>query len=94
MRGYALGLPLTRIQVTDVVMRSEDIPCVVTSLTGNQPYYMRGGLIPHLTRKGSLWKSQAPAFHNAVLKLRLHIDAVNSAHLDTMEKIVAGASSS
>ena len=63
---------------------------LVTSLTGNQPYYMRGGLIPHLTRKGSFWKSQAPAIHIAVLKFGLHIDAVNSAHLDKMEKIDCG----
>ena len=33
----------------------------VTLLTGNQPYYMKGGLIPHLTKKGFFWKSQAPA---------------------------------
>ena len=25
-------------------------PCLVTSLTGNQPYYVKGGLIPHLTK--------------------------------------------
>ena len=40
---------------------------LVTSLTGNQSYY-----IPHLTKKGSFWKSQAPAIHTAVLKFRLH----------------------
>ena len=27
-------------------------PCLVTTLTGNQPYYRKGGLIPHLTKKG------------------------------------------
>ena len=58
---------------------------LVTSLTGNQPYYMRGGLIPHLTKKGSFWKSQAPAIDHAVLKYRFDIDAVNSAHLDKLE---------
>ena len=30
---------------------------LVTSLTRNQPYYIRGGLIPHLTKKGVFWKS-------------------------------------
>ena len=63
---------------------------LVTSLAGNQSYYIRGGLIPHLTRKGFFWKSQAPAIHLAVLKYRLHIDAVNSAHLDKMDKIDGG----
>ena len=43
---------------------------LVTSLTGSQPYYIRGGLIPHLTKKGFFWKSQAPAIHQAVLKYR------------------------
>ena len=63
---------------------------LVTSLTGNQPYYIRGGLIPHLTKKGFFWKSQAPAIRRAVLKYRLHIDAVNSAYLNKMAKIDCG----
>ena len=63
---------------------------LVTSLTGNQTYYMRGGLIPYLTKKGSFWKNQAPAIHAAVLKFRLHIDAVSSAHLEKVEKIDCG----
>ena len=53
---------------------------LVTSLTGNQPYHTRRGLIPHLTKKGFFWKSQAPAIHATVLKYELHIDAENSAH--------------
>ena len=64
--------------------------CLVMSLTGNQPYYVKGGLIPHLTKKGFSWKSQAPAIHTTVLKFRLHIDAENSAHLDKMDKIDCG----
>ena len=64
--------------------------CLVTSLTGNQPYYMKGGRIPHLTKKGFFWKSQAPAIHTAVLKFRLHVDAENSAYLDKMDKIDCG----
>ena len=63
---------------------------LVTSLTRNQPYYIRGGLIPHLTKKGFFWKSMAPANHRAVLKYRLHIDAVNSAYLEKMDKIDCG----
>ena len=61
-------------------------PCLVTWLTGNQPYYMKGGLIPHLTKKGCFWKSMAPA----VLKYRLHIDPVNSAYLNQKDKIDCG----
>ena len=64
--------------------------CLVTSLTGNQPYYVRGGLIPHLTKKGCFWKSTALAIHLAVVKFRLHIDPVNSAYLDKMDKIDCG----
>ena len=44
--------------------------CLVTSFTGNQPYYIKGGLIPHLTKKGCFWKSMAPAIHLAMLKYR------------------------
>ena len=65
-------------------------PCLVTSLTGNQPYYIKGGLIPHLTKKGCFWKSTPPAIHLTVLKYRLHIDPVNSAYLDQIEKIDCG----
>ena len=63
---------------------------LVTSLTGNQPYYIRGGLMPHLTKKGYFWKSLAPAIHQAVLRYRLHIDAVNSAYLEKMDNIDCG----
>ena len=63
---------------------------LVTSLTGNQPYYTKGGLIPHLTKKGFFWKSQAPAIHPTMLKYKLHIDTENSAHFDKMDKIDCG----
>ena len=65
-------------------------PCLVTSLTGNQPYYLKGGLIPHLTKKGWFWKSTPPAIHLTVLKYRLHIDPVTSAYLDQIGKIDCG----
>ena len=29
-------------------------PAFVTQLAGSKPYYMKGGLIPHLTKKGTL----------------------------------------
>ena len=51
--------------------------CLVTSLTGSQTYHMKGGLFPHLTKKGSFWKSQAPAIHTTVLKFRLRVDEQN-----------------
>ena len=31
----------------------------------------------HLTKKGSFWKSQAPAIHTTVLKYKLHVDEEN-----------------
>ena len=55
---------------------------LVTSLTGSQPYYIKGGLIPHLTRKGYFWKSTPPAIRLPVLKYRLHIDPMNSASME------------
>ena len=41
-----------------------------------------------VTKKGYFWKSLAPAIHQAVLKY--HIDAVNSAYLQKMDKIDCG----
>ena len=51
---------------------------------------MKGGLIPHLTKKGHFWKSTPPAIHTTVLKYRLYIDPVNSAHLKQVEQIECG----
>ena len=47
-------------------------PAFVTHLAGSKPYYMKGGLIPHLTKKGHFWKSTPPAIHRTVSKYRLH----------------------
>ena len=65
-------------------------PALVTRLTGDKPYYMTGGLIPHLTKKGRFWKSSPPAIHMAVLKYHLYIDPVQSAGLATVEQIDCG----
>ena len=56
-------------------------PAFVTQLAGSKPYCMKGGLIPHLTKKGHFWKSTPPTIHLAVLKYRLYIDPIQSAHL-------------
>ena len=47
-------------------------------------------MIPHLTKKGHFWGSTVPAIHLAVLKYRLHIDPVQSAHLKSVEQIDCG----
>ena len=65
-------------------------PALVTHLAESKPYYMKGGLIPHLTKKGYFWKSSPPAIHMAVLKYRLYIDPVQSAHLNSVEQIDCG----
>ena len=65
-------------------------PALVTHLAESKLYYMKGGLIPHLTKKGHFWKSTPPAIHLAVLKYRLHIDPVQSAHLKLVEQIDCG----
>ena len=65
-------------------------PALVTHLAESKPYYMKRGLIPHLTKKGHFWGSTVPAIHLAVLKYRLHIDPVQSAHLKSVEQIDCG----
>ena len=65
-------------------------PALVTHLAESKPYYMKGGLIPHLTKKGHFWKSTPPAIHLAVLKYRLHVDPIQSAHLKSVEQVDCG----
>ena len=65
-------------------------PALVTHLSDSKPYYMKGGLMPHLTKKGYFWKSTPPAIHFAVLKYRLRIDPAQSAHLKLVEQIDCG----
>ena len=65
-------------------------PALVTHLAEGKPYHMKGGLIPHLTKKGHIWKSSPPEIHMAVLKYRLYIDPVQSAHLNSVEQIDCG----
>ena len=65
-------------------------PRLVTYLTGYHTYYTRGELIPHLTKRGLFWKSQAPAIHNAVLQYKLFIDGENAAHLEKLDRIECG----
>ena len=65
-------------------------PALVTHLAESKPYYMKGGLIPHLTKKEHFWKSTPPAIHLAVLKYRLHIDPIQSAHLKWVEQVDCG----
>ena len=62
----------------------------VTSLTGNSAllYQRRSHISPD--QEGTFLESQAPAIHQAVLKYRLHIDAVDSAYLNKMDKIDCG----
>ena len=65
-------------------------PALVTHLAESKPYYMNGGLMPHLTKKGRFWGSTVPAIHLAMLKYRLHIDPAQSAHLKLIEQIDCG----
>ena len=65
-------------------------PALGTQLAEAKPYYMKGGLIPHLTKKGLFWKSSPPAIHMVVLKCCLYIDPTQSAHLKSVEQIDCG----
>ena len=46
--------------------------------------------MPHLTRKGLFWKSQAPAIHNTALQYKIFIDVENAAHFEKLERIECG----
>ena len=88
--SVSINLPNAPMPVPDGEKARLMHPALVTRLTGDKPYYMTGGLIPHLTKKGHFWKSSPPAIHMAVLKYRLYIDPVQSANLETVEQIDCG----
>ena len=84
-QNTSINLPSTNANATRLMH-----PALVTHLADSKPYYMQGGRIPHLTKKGYFWKSAPPAIHMAMWKYRLHIDPVQSAHLKSVEQIDCG----
>ena len=66
-----------------------------TYLTGCEQYFSKGGLskgglIPHLTRRGFFWKNQPTTINNAVLQYKIYIDGESAAYLDTLDKVECG----
>ena len=50
--GISIKMPCAPMPVSAGEAAEFMHPRLVTYLTGYQPYYTRGGLIPHLTKKG------------------------------------------
>ena len=63
---------------------------LVTALASEKPYYIEGGLIPHLTKKGYFWKSTPPAIRLSLLQHRRHIDPAGAVILQQMEELDCG----
>ena len=87
LHQYALLAPMP---VSKEEVASFMHPKLVTYLTGFQPYFSKGGLIPHLTRKGMFWKSQPTAISNAMLQFKLCTVGDASAELDKLDKVECG----
>ena len=76
--------------IPDTDQTSAMHPALVTELTMSKPYYRLGGLIPHLTREGSFWKSTRSAVHETILEFQLYLDPTDPARLKQMEVILCG----
>ena len=76
--------------IPDTDQTSAMHPALVTELTLSKPYYRLGGLIPHLTREGSFWKSTRSAVHETILEYQLFLDPADPARLKQMEVIPCG----
>ena len=80
-----LNVPSAPMPIPDTDQTSAMHPALVTELTLSRPYYRLGGLIPHLTREGSFWKSTRLAVHETILEYQLYLDPTDPAHLKQMD---------
>ena len=85
-----LNVPSAPMPIPDTDQTSAMHPALVTELTLSKPYYRLGGLIPHLTREGSFWKSTRLAVHETILEYQLYLDPTDPAHLKQMDMIPCG----
>ena len=85
-----LNVPSAPMPIPDTDQTSAMHPALVTELALSKPYYRLGGLIPHLTREGSFWKSTRPAVHETILEHQLSLDPADTAHLKQMDVLLCG----
>ena len=85
-----LNMPSASMPIPDTDETSAMHPALVTALTTSKPHYRLGGLIPHLTREGSFWKSTRLAVHETILEYQLSLDPTDHAHLSQMDRITCG----
>ena len=85
-----LNVPSAPMPIPDTDQTSAMHPALVTELTLSKPYYRLGGLIPHLTREGSFWKSTRLAVHETILEYQLYLDPADPARLKQMDVIPCG----
>ena len=85
-----LNVPSAPMPIPDTDQTSAMHPALVTDLTLSKPYYRLGGLIPHLTREGSFWRSTRLAVHETILEYQLYLDPTDPARLNQLDKIPCG----
>ena len=85
-----LNVPSAPMPIPDTDQTSAMHPALVTELTLSKPYYRLGGLIPHLTREGSFWKSTRSAVHETIIEYQLFLDPTDPARLRQMDVIPCG----
>ena len=85
-----LNMPSAPMPIPDTDETSAMHPALVTALTMSKPHYRLGGLIPHLTREGSFWKSTRSAVHETILEYQLSLDPTDPAQLSQKDRITCG----
>ena len=85
-----LNMPGAPLPIPDVDDQSVVHSALVTELTEGRPYYRKGGLIPHLPKKGFFWKSTRTAIHETIYEHQIHLDPTDPDKLKGVEHIPCG----
>ena len=85
-----LNMPCAPLPIPDVDGKPLMHPALVTELTGSKPYYRKGGLIPHLSKKGFFWKSARTAIHETVYEYQAYLDPTDPDKLKEVDKVPCG----
>ena len=78
------------LPIPDVDDQSVMHSALITELTEGRPYYRKGGLIPHMSKKGLFWKSTRTAIHETIYEYQAYLDPTDPDKLKEVEKIPCG----
>ena len=71
-------------------LSQDKAPSLILHPTGFQPFFYTRGLVLHLTKKGTFWRSQPPSVNQAILQFRRLTDRDAYAELKKLEIVDCG----